>query len=817
MTTDGKAPILSLRNIKKSYGPIEVLHGIDMEVCAGEVVALLGEHGAGKSTVSNVISGTILPTSGEMTWQGAAFAPANPREAIDAGIGMIHQELLLLPHLTIAENIFVGRWPKKGGRIDRAAMIARAQEQLARLGLDLPATRKVEGLATAAQQLVEITKALTLNARLLILDEPTAALGGAETKLLFEQVQRLKDDGVGIIYISHRLEEIRHVADRIVVMRDGDKVKEFDRGDVPVRTIVEAMVGRKMGRMFPPIPAPENETVLEVKNFCSARGAFSGVNFTVQKGEILGIAGLVGAGRTELVRALTGADPISSGQVLLNGREITPRRPRDAIRNGMVLVPEDRKLQGLILQHSIADNIAYPNMDAISRAGWVRRGRVRAFADHQIAQFGVKGVGRQNANEMSGGNQQKLVIAKWLAQEDPHVVVLDEPTRGIDVGARSSIYDIIVERAHRGVAVIVVSSDLEEVLGVSNRILVMSAGRQTGILDRSEANDVSVMELATLGRARAFDQGDLIKPIEQTLRFVFVPKVVHPWYDVVAAGAQKAVAELKVSGIDVRVEWDSAPRADIADHNARIAAQIARRPDGLAVSCLDPATEQPLLRQAIDAGINLVTFDTRCGDAFPFVGHKGDFDDGAELGHFLAEKIGGTGKVAILAGSETAANHVARVAGFRDALAAYPEIEIVAEHHDDDNPETAVRLAEQALEAHPDIVGIFGADASNPIGAARAVVNAGLTGQVTVVGWDDLQETLKFLEDGVIAGVIAQHQWEIGYWTVKYLVAMNQNHRTPREHETGSQMLTRDSLADWWRSGQGSRTRETAATPETGR
>ena len=812
MTTEGNSPILSLRNIRKSYGPVEVLHGIDLDIQAGEVVALLGENGAGKSTVSNVISGTILPSSGDMTWQGTAFAPATPREAIDAGIGMIHQELLLLPHLSIAENIFVGRWPKKAGRVDRATMIARAQEQLTRLGLDLPATRKVEGLATAAQQLVEIAKALTLDARLLILDEPTAALGGAETKLLFEQVEKLKADGVGIIYISHRLEEIRQVANRIVVMRDGDKVKEFDRGDVPVRTIVEAMVGRKMGRMFPAVPTPRDEIVLEVKDLSSARGDFSDVNFTVQKGEILGIAGLVGAGRTELVRALTGADPISSGHVLLHGQEITPKRPRDAIKNGMILVPEDRKLQGLILQHSIAENIAYTNMDAISRAGWVRKQWVREFADHQIAQFGVKGLGRQNADEMSGGNQQKVVIAKWLAQENPQVVVLDEPTRGIDVGARSSIYDIIVELAHHGVAVIVVSSDLEEVLGVSNRILVMSAGRQTGILDRADANDVSVMELATLGRARAYDQGDKIKPIDETLELVFIPKVVHPWYDVVAAGARKAVDELKASGIDVKVTWDSPPRADVAEHNARIEAQIARRPDGLAVSCLDPATETPLLRKAVDAGINLLTFDTRCDDAFAFVGHKGDFEDGAVLGNFLAEKIGETGKVAILAGSETAANHVARVAGLREAIASYPEVEIVAELYDDDNPERAVRLAEEALDAHPDIVGIIGVDASNPIGAARAVVNAGRTGQVTVVGWDDLQETLKFLEDGVIAGVIAQHQWEIGYWTVKYLVAMSQNHQTPHEHATGSQMLTKEALADWWRSGQGSRTKQPAAT-----
>ncbi|MGI9487368.1 MAG: sugar ABC transporter ATP-binding protein [Geminicoccaceae bacterium] len=488
--------MLSLRGIRKSYGPTEVLHGIDMDVYAGEVVALLGENGAGKSTVSNIISGTVLPSSGEMAWQGATYAPANPREAIDCGIGMIHQELLLLPHLSIAENIFVGRYPMKGGRVDRKEMEERAYLGLERLGLDISPRLHVEGLPTASQQLIEIAKALTLNAKLLILDEPTAALGGAETKLLFKQIDNLKSEGVGIIYISHRLEEIKQIADRIVVLRDGDKVEEFGTADLAVRTIVEAMVGRSMDRMFPAIPTPGDDTVLEVRDLSSARGAFSGVNFEVKKGEILGIAGLVGAGRTDLVRAIAGADPIASGQIYLDGEDITPRNPGGSIRNGIVLVPEDRKLQGLILGHSIQDNIAYSNFESVATSGWVSGNKVRNFADENIEKFGVKGRGYQNADEMSGGNQQKVVLAKWLAR-NPRVVLLDEPTRGIDVGARSSIYDLIVELAEQGVAVIVVSSDLEEVLGVSNRILVMSHGRQTGILDHADANDVSVMELAT--------------------------------------------------------------------------------------------------------------------------------------------------------------------------------------------------------------------------------------------------------------------------------------------------------------------------------
>lgn len=497
MTANDLPPILSLRQIRKVYGSLEVLHGIDLDVRAGEVVALLGENGAGKSTLSKIISGAVQPTAGSMSWFGAPYAPATPRAAMDAGVGMIHQELKLLPQLSIAENVFVGRYLTKGGRIDRQAMEERAHAGLQRLGLDVSPRRLVEGLSTAKQQLIEIAKALTLNARLLILDEPTAALGGEETQLLFRQIERLKADGVGIIYISHRLEEIRQIADRIVVMRDGAKVQEFGRGDVPVRTIVEAMVGRSLDRMFPPVPVPSDDVMLEVRGLSSPLGTFGNINFTVKRGEVFGIAGLVGAGRTELVRAIAGADPIATGDVVLDGAVITPRSPSDAIRNGVVLVPEDRKLQGLVLEHSITENIGYANFDAVSKSGWITSKRLSQFANGYIKKFGVKGRGEQNAGELSGGNQQKVVLAKWLAR-NPRVVVLDEPTRGIDVGARSSIYDTIMELARQGIAVIVVSSDLEEVLGVSNRIMVMAQGKQAGILDRADANDVSVMELATI-------------------------------------------------------------------------------------------------------------------------------------------------------------------------------------------------------------------------------------------------------------------------------------------------------------------------------
>lgn len=295
----------------------------------------------------------------------------------------------------------------------------------------------------------------------------------------------------------------------------------------------------------------------------------------------------------------------------------------------------------------------------------------------------------------------------------------------------------------------------------------------------------------------AFDQGSLIKPIDKPFNIVFIPKVVHPWYDVVAAGAKQAAEELKVDGITVNIEWDSPPQADVADQNRRIETDIGKHPDGLAVSCLDAASNAQLLKEAVKAKVNLITFDTYCADEFDFVGHKGNYQDGADLADFLASKIGDKGKVGILSGSLTAANHVDRVKGFKEQMAkAHPDVQIVFEQPDEDNLEKAVSLTENALQANPDIVGIFGSNASNPIGAARAVKNAGLTGKVHVVGMDDLPETLDFIKEGVIDGVKAQRQWEIGYWSVKYLVAKAENHTIPHDHATGSQIITKELLGN---------------------
>jgi len=487
---------LSVRGVTKSYSGNTVLSDIDLDVGAGEVVALLGENGAGKSTLAAIIAGIVPPDSGRMTWRGQSYAPATPGEAISRGVGLIHQEMRLLPDLSIAENVFVGRLPIRNGMVDREEMSRRAEKQIRRLGLDVSPATLVKSLRVAAQQQVEIAKALTLDAQLLILDEPTAALGEDETDKLFVQIERLKREGVSFIYVSHRLEEIGRIADKIAVLRDGRLVAVHESGKTPVKTLVEEMVGRSVERLFPDKTEPQDKEVLVVDGLSSAEGAFNEVSFSVRAGEVLGIAGIVGAGRSEVVRTIAGVDPVGAGTIRVDGREVQFQSPRDAIRAGIVFVPEDRKYQGLVLQHSLAENLAYGNYDRLAPSGWVKRDKVARFAADSIQRMTIRGTPRQLVGRLSGGNQQKALIARWMSR-NPKVLILDEPTRGIDVGSRAEIYDVIAALSRTGMAVVVVSSDLEEVVGLSHRVMVLSKGRQRGILSGKEANKTSIIELAT--------------------------------------------------------------------------------------------------------------------------------------------------------------------------------------------------------------------------------------------------------------------------------------------------------------------------------
>lgn len=486
---------LTVTNIDKSYAGVQVLHSVSFSVLAGQVVGLIGENGAGKSTLASIIAGVVQQDSGAMTIDGEAYTPNSPAEAISNGVALIHQEIRMVLDLSIAENIYLGRLPMKNGRVDSAKLYEDSTEVLSKLGVKVEPRRKIRGLSIAAQQSIEIAKAISRNPRYVIFDEPSASLTPHETDRVLEQIRVLCDHNVGVIYISHRLEEVTKVASQIICLRDGHVAKSWNSGNVLQDELVKAMVGRDFRfEHYAPIDATHNEIVLEVKNF-SRQSVFEGINFTVAKGEVFGIAGLVGAGRTELVRAIAGVDRASSGEIHVSGKRVKINSPAHAIREGIVMVPEDRKGQGLNLTQTGAKNIVSPWERILCKSGFVTKAWVKDLAESTADAFDVRGGINQAVERLSGGNQQKVLLAKWLVRE-PKVLILDEPTRGVDVGAKMAIYQIIRDIASRGVAVVVVSSELEEILGISNRVLVMSGGKQRQILTRAEASAESVMRLA---------------------------------------------------------------------------------------------------------------------------------------------------------------------------------------------------------------------------------------------------------------------------------------------------------------------------------
>jgi len=480
--------------LTKRFPGVVALQDVDLDVDYGEVVCVLGENGAGKSTLSNIISGALPQDAGTMSLDGDPYAPHSPADAIAAGIGMIHQETTLLPELSVAENVLLGRLPERAGVVDWRELNARARELLARVGCKVNPQVPAARLSVAQGRQVEIARALSLDARILILDEPTASLGAEEAETLFQLVRDLKEQGVGFIYISHRLSEVAEIGTRVIVLRDGKRVAEWDQPDVPVAELVRAMVGRDVEQVYPEPPPVQGEELLRVE-LLSRRGAFSDVSFTLRRGEILGIAGLVGAGRSELARALFGAEPADAGRIWLDGKPYEARKPAAAVAAGLVLVPEERKTQGLVLHLPVEENLALPSLQQLAVAGILRPAAERKLASTWINRLAIRGRPQQPAGTLSGGNQQKVVIAKWLPR-NPKVVIFDEPTRGVDVGARQAIYKLIDELADQGVGVIVISSDLPEVIGLSHRVLVLSGGHQAGVLERGEADQENVMALA---------------------------------------------------------------------------------------------------------------------------------------------------------------------------------------------------------------------------------------------------------------------------------------------------------------------------------
>jgi ABC-type sugar transport system ATPase subunit len=488
-------PILRLAGIVKTFPGVVAIRAAALDVRPGEIHALVGENGAGKSTLVKIVTGAHRPDAGTLELAGVGVRIADPQAALRLGIAAIYQEFNLVPALTVRENLFLGRERARHGFSRVADERRAAREIFRRLDAEIDPEARTGDLTVAQRQLVETAKALLANARLLIMDEPTAALTPREVERLFAILAQLRRDGRGILFISHRLDEVLRIADRVTVMRDGETLMTRPARELTREELIEAMVGRSLDQEFPKAAAAPGETLLEVRELRGGR--VRGVSFTVQRGEVLGIAGLVGAGRTELARLIFGADRATGGEILLDGRAVAIRSPRDAIRRGICLLTEDRKTQGLILGLSARDNFALPNLGRWSRRGWIReRDETRAFARH-VESLRIRVASpEQPAGHLSGGNQQKLLIARWLEQ-DARVVIFDEPTRGIDVGSKHEMYLLMNDLAARGKAVIMISSELPEILGMSDRVLVMRGGRVTGgIRDMAAATQAGILELA---------------------------------------------------------------------------------------------------------------------------------------------------------------------------------------------------------------------------------------------------------------------------------------------------------------------------------
>jgi ribose transport system ATP-binding protein len=492
-------PLLCLSGVTKRFFNVVALESVSFDVRYGEVHAVCGENGAGKSTLMKVMSGVYAPDDGSLSLDGESLRFASPREAQAHGIAMIHQELNLVPHLSVAENIYLGREPSRGWLVDRRKLRADAQACLDRLGVRVSPDALVSSLSLAQQQMVEIAKALSMQARLLIMDEPTSSLTDAETTQLFRVIHDLRRAGTGIVYISHRLDELEGLADRVTVLRDGRYITTKAFADTSIPEIVALMVGRTLEEKFPtPRRRPTRETVLEVRGL-RRRGVFGPVDFDLRRGEILGFAGLVGAGRTEVARAVFGADPVDGGRITLAGRELAIRSPIDAIREGIAYLSEDRKAHGLAVKMSVAQNITLANTVAVTdRRGLIRGAEELAVARRYIEQLGIRTPSpAQVARLLSGGNQQKVVIAKWLFRQS-RVLFFDEPTRGIDVGAKVAIYELLDQLACAGIGVVMISSELPEILGMTDRVAVFHGGRITKVLETRATSQEEIMHFASV-------------------------------------------------------------------------------------------------------------------------------------------------------------------------------------------------------------------------------------------------------------------------------------------------------------------------------
>ena len=495
-----KTPVVEMKNIHKSFFNVQVLKGVDFDLIPGEIHALMGENGAGKSTLMKILTGIHKSNSGEILYKGEIVEYHSPKEAEKAGIAVIHQELNIIPYLTVAENMFLGKELKRQpfGILKTKEMNEKTKENLNRLGIDIDPQKEAGELSVGQQQMIEIARAIAAETEVLIMDEPTAALTDREIETLFTVINQLRREGVAIIYISHRMEEIFRMCDRITVLRDGQSIGTKITSETDFEEIVKMMVGRELGERFPERTAEIGGDRFVVEDL-SLEGIFNNISFNVRKGEILGVAGLMGAGRTEIMETIFGARKKKSGRIYMDGKELNIRKPHHAIAAGIGFITEDRKDEGLVLGLTVRENLAIPNLKKLSKSAVIQKQKEKQWTEEMIQKLRIKTSGpEQEVKSLSGGNQQKVVFGKWLGTE-PKLLILDEPTRGVDVGAKKEIYSIMNELTEKGFSIIMVSSELPEILGMSDRVMVIHEGKLSAILDKKEASQEKIMEAATGG------------------------------------------------------------------------------------------------------------------------------------------------------------------------------------------------------------------------------------------------------------------------------------------------------------------------------
>lgn len=802
---DVQAPLLELRSISKRFPGVQALNDVTFDLRAGEVHALVGENGAGKSTLLKVLFGVYQPDHGSILLNGEPVSIGSPQNAYQAGIAMIHQELQQIPELNAAQNIFLGQ-PRTRFMVLKNSREMRqvAKQLLKRLDVELDVQAPVQKLSIAQRQLVEIAKALLGNARIIAMDEPTSSLAPVEFENLVRVIEELKADGVGIIYVTHRLNELFRIADRATVLRDGEFVGQVSMSDVTQADLVRMMVGRRLEEAHAHVSHRQPEVVLRIRNLSWGKRV-RGVSFDLHRGEILGVAGLIGAGRTEMAWVIAGLHKASSGTIELSGQEVQFRTPRDAIQAGIGLLPEERKKQGIIHLMPVLSNASLPILGRLSRAGLIQQRRRRATVREVVDRVNLRPPNVDRAIQyFSGGNQQKAIIARWLCANS-QILIFDEPTRGIDVGAKHEIYSMMESLAAQGKSILMISSELPEILRLSDRVLVMRGGQLMTTLERDQLSEETIMRYATAS-AKPDTEPDRInwwqleqkfgpvpEPSKKTRIGAIVKTLINEYWQLLAQGYEQAGERFDI-GVDVQAaHYEDDPTGQLAIAEAMLTLGY----DTLLVSPQTDTNLQPAFDTALELGVPFINVnDAIFPSAVNYVGAV-QYENGASVARWFVRHYPSGGKVAVIEGKAGVYAVGQRTEGFIETLQELSgdRFQVVASVHSDWDADKAHDHALEILQLHSDLLGFYCNNDVMALGVVQAVKCRGLLGRVHVFGTDGTPSAYQAIEDGDLTGTVDLFPVMTGEIGMEVALRLLGGQALPRVIATPQALVTRDNLA----------------------